>query len=145
MARPITDQTVNSDTAAAFAATDRRCVFGPSFFLGRLSRFVRDQCPDPQEHLPVVHVHLADGEPLDLCHIIGVSPQWVVLAVRDPESHVDGMAIEIVPYEMIRRVCIRTRRGETGAIGFTHARAPEIIPAETLVQAAMTPSSSVGD
>ena len=24
------------------------------------------------------------GETLDICHIIGVSPQWVVLTIRDP-------------------------------------------------------------
>ncbi len=62
---------------AAFARFDVACTFGPSFCLGQLGRFVRDRCPDPNEHLPVVQVHLADGEPLDIHHIIGVSPRWL--------------------------------------------------------------------
>jgi hypothetical protein len=126
---------------AEFARSDMACTFGPSFFLGQLGRFVRDRCPDPQEHLPVVQVHLADGETLDICHIIGVSPRWVMLAVRDAASHRDGMAIELVPYEIIRRVCIRTRRAAEGASpGYAQTRPPEIVAAETLLQAAMAPN-----
>ncbi|MBI2832997.1 MAG: hypothetical protein HYX76_01050 [Acidobacteria bacterium] len=87
----------------------------------------------------MVQIDLAGGECLDVCHIIGVSPRWVLLAVRDPGSHQGGMAIEIVPYELIRRVSIRTRRAEAGSIGFAEARPPEIIAAETLVRAAMLP------
>jgi len=107
---------------------------------------VRDRCPDPKENLPVVQVHLADGETLDICHIIGVSPRWVMLAVRDAASHRDGMAIELVPYEIIRRVCICTRRAAEGASpGYAQTRPPEIVAAETLLQAAMPPHHAGGD
>ena len=131
---------------AAFARSDMAYAFGPSFFLGQLGRFVRDRCPDPKEHLPVVQVHLADGETLDICHIIGVSPRWVMLAIRDAATHRDGMAIELVPYEIIRRVCIRTRRAAEGASpGYAQTRPPEIVAAETLLQAAMLPHHAGGD
>jgi hypothetical protein len=79
-------------------------MFGPSFFLGELGRFVRDHCPSPEEHLPMVQIRLADGQTLDPCHIVGVSAHWVVLAVRDAAGRQEDMAIELVPFEMVR-VC----------------------------------------
>jgi hypothetical protein len=134
------DEAERLEAATAFTRADLACTFGPSFFLGQLGRFVRDRCPDTKEYLPVVHLHLADGETLDVCHIIGVSPRWVMLAVRDAASHRDGMAIEIVPFEIVRRVCIRIRRAAEGAsAGFAQTRSPEIVAAETLLQAAMPP------
>ena len=90
----------------------------------------------------MVQVRLADGETLDVCHIIGVSPRWAMLAVRDAASTRDGMAIELVPYEQIRRVSIGNRRAENGSIGFRQTRSPQIIDAETLLQAAMAPADA---
>lgn len=139
------DEPEKREAAAAFTRADLACTFGPSFFLGHLGRFVRERCPDPKENLPVVHAYLADGETLDVCHIIGVSPRWVMLAVRDAASHGDGMAIELVPYELIRRISIRTRRAESASIGFSQIEAPEIIGAETLLRAAMPPEPTRGD
>ncbi len=123
--------------APAVARADLTCPFGPSFFLGHLGRFVQDHCPDPKELLPAVQIRLADGTTLDLCHIIGVSPQWVMFAVRDTESHHEEMAIELVPFELIRGVSIRTRRAEGKMLGFKQAHTPEVIRAETLLQAVM--------
>jgi hypothetical protein len=133
------DEVHRLEAATAFTRADLACTFGPSFFMGHLGRFVRDRCPDPKENLPLVQLRLADGETLDVCHIIGVSPRWVMLAVRDAASHQDGMAIELVPYELVRRVCIRTRRAEGASIGFNQTRSPEIIAPETLLRAAMSP------
>ena len=128
------------EAATAFITADLACPFGPSFFLGHLGTFVRNHCPDPQENLPVVQLYLANAETLDVCHIIGVSPRWVMLAIRDAASHRDDMAIEIVPYALIQRVSIRTRHHADGAsIGFSETRAPAIIGAETLLHAAMSP------
>ena len=131
------DEAERSQAAAAFIRADVACAFGPSFFLGHLGRFVRDRCPDPAENLPMVQVRLADGDTLDVCHIIGVSPRWVMLAVRDDAGHQDGMAVELVPYETIRRVCIGTRRTEGASIGFAQTQPPEIIAPEMLLRAAM--------
>ena len=124
-------------SAAAFLRADVACAFGPSFFLGQLGRFVRDRCPEATENLPLVQLRLADGETVDVCHIIGVSPRWVMLAVRDEGSQRDRMAVELVPYELIRRVGIATRRGETASIGFSQVRPPDIIGLEALIQSAM--------
>jgi len=127
------------EAAAACARADRASTFGPSFFLGHLGRFVRDHCPVPEESLPMVQLRLADGQTLDLCHIIGVSPRWVMLAVRDAASRQEDMAIELVPFEMIHGVRIRTRHAAGTSVGFAQSRAPAIIAAETLLQAAMSP------
>jgi hypothetical protein len=121
-------------TESALTGADLACAFGPSFFLGHLRRFVRDRCPDPQERMPIVQVYLAGGETLDLCHVMAVSPRWVLLAVRDAVSHPDGMAVEVVPYELIRHICIRTREAGGPPIGFAQTSPPKIMTAETLVQ-----------
>jgi hypothetical protein len=47
------------------------------------------------------------------------------------------MAIELVPFELIRGVSIRTRRAEGKMVGFKQTRTPEVIAAETLLQAVM--------
>ena len=119
----------------AFISADLACPFGPSFFLDHLGRFVRDRCPDPNENLPLVEVRLAEGETLELCHIIGVSPQWVMLAVRDPANQRDGMAVELVPYAMIRHVRISIRRPGGSSIGFSQEQPPAVISPEALIGA----------
>jgi hypothetical protein len=94
--------------------------FGPGFFVGTLAGFVRDRCPDPAEGLPVVELHLVDGEALDLCHVIGLTPAWVALAVNetDQQPSVGTMRTELVPYDTIHRVTIRTVRHGTSRHGF---------------------------
>lgn len=132
-----TDEAARLEAAAAFTKADRESMFGPSFFLVQLGRFVRDHCPSPEEHLPMVEIRLADGQTLDLCHIVGVSPRWVMLAVRDAASRLPDMAIELVPFEMIRGVSIRARHVEGGTVGFSQQHAPAIVGAETLLAAAL--------
>ncbi|MEK6606693.1 MAG: hypothetical protein AABZ30_03440 [Myxococcota bacterium] len=70
-----------ADLGTLLAKIDARFPFGPLFFLTQLRGFVRDRCPDPAEGLPVVEVHLPSGEGLDVCHVLGVTPLWVALAV----------------------------------------------------------------
>ena len=137
MSQPDISEADRAHAAIAFKAADNACTFGPSFFLGHLSRFVRDHCPDPEEHLPLVQIRLADGQTLDLCHIIGVSPRWVMLAIRDAAAHPTDMAIEIVPFAMVQGVRIRTRHAEGTSVGFSQTHAPSIMSAEALAQDAL--------
>ena len=132
------------DAATMFAQADMRCAFGPSFFLGNLGRFVREHCPESKENLPLVRVYVAGGETLDVCHIIGVSPRWVMLAVRDLGNQRDAMAVELVPYEAIHRVSIRSQNVDSRSMGFSEIRRPQIIGPETLVRAAMLPDHGGG-
>lgn len=87
----------------------------------------------------MVELRLGGGESLVLCHVIGVSSRWVMLAVIDTKDHRGGMAVEFVPYELICGVSIRSGRLEGDAIGFAQTRAPEIIPPEMLLRAAIAP------
>lgn len=114
---------------AALMASDQRVSFGPLFFMQNLRGLVRDRCPEPAESIPSVHVHLMDGEILDLCHIIGVSPNWIAMAVHEEEhaERPDQMRTELVPYHLIARVSIQTtRHSGTHPIGFNSSLDPEV-------------------
>ena len=119
--------------------------FGSEFFLRQLGGLVRDHCPGPGEALPAVRLHLADGETLDLCHIIGIAPTWAALAVLD-EAHQavePTMRTELVPYSMILRITVRAvRHGETH-VGFDIGREPGVLKAlrEQAAGAATTPEA----
>ena len=116
--------------------------FGPGFFLGQLRAFARDGCPDPAEGLPTVHVHLATGDVLDLCHIVGLGASFVALAVREAEGEPRRMRTELVPYQLVARVTIRPPGGG-GHVGFDVDHAPRVLrggraltPEAALVKAA---------
>ncbi len=113
---------------AVEALLEAECPFGPRFFMTQLRAFARDRCPDPAERLPVVHLHLGDGEVLDVCHLIGLAPRWVALAVRETEGkeHPPAMRTELVPYEVIHRVTIRAVRPAETHIGFDQSRMPQV-------------------
>jgi hypothetical protein len=128
---------------AAIAAFAERWPFGPVFFLGQLGAFVRDKCPDPGEGLPVVEIHLADGDVLDLCHVIGVAPTWVALAVNEIEAREDQprMRTELVPYARIAQVTVRSCRSGSPHLGFASHQAPELLAPGNRVPA--TPESAL--
>jgi hypothetical protein len=128
-----TQSAVGSDETGAVAPSvledaSRRWPFGPHFFLEQLRAFARDCCPDPADGLPFVEVRLADGEVLDLCHVVGVGPAWVVLAVND--SQPDGavrMKTEFVPYAVVVRVTVRPSRPESPRLGFDIGHASALL------------------
>ena len=110
---------------AALAAMTLRWPFGPAFFLGQLGAFVREKCPEPGEGLPVVEIHVADGDVLDLCHVMGVAPTWVALAVNELEAPEGAppMRTELVPYGRIVQVTVRSSRVGRPELGFSDKRA----------------------
>lgn len=122
--------------------------FGPGFFLGQLRAFAREWCPSPSEALPSVALHLATGEVLELCHVMGLAPTFVALAVHDETKGGDraaaAMRTELVPYALITRVTIRPRRGSGAHVGFDPGHAPRVMangtsPEETLRAVASAP------
>ncbi|MEK7347414.1 MAG: hypothetical protein AABZ94_00945 [Candidatus Eisenbacteria bacterium] len=130
---------------AALVAADRRAAFGPLFFIQHLRGLVRDQCPDPADGMPGVRLHLADGDTLDLCHIVGISPNWIALAVREPGREEGPMVMrtEFVPYPMVTRVVIRTvTREASHHVGFDVGREPGLFEGSP-IEAAMTPEEAV--
>lgn len=110
--------------------------FGPRFFLAHLGAYVRDRCPDPGEALPFVHLHLASSEVLDVCHVIGLTPRWVALAVYEATSR--AMRTELVPFESITRITISPGHAQGTHIGFHQETPPALQESaeETLHKAA---------
>lgn len=104
--------------------------FGPAFFLKHLAGFVRDRCPTPAEALPHVRLHLADGEVLELCHVIALAPHWVAFAVVEAGEGAGNrpMHTELVPYQMLVRVVIRASPVRGSHIGF-HQASPPVVQA----------------
>ena len=129
-----TREGLDTERVAAFEAADRAYTFGPDFFLTYLRRFVRERCPESAEDLPTVQIVLANGESLDLCHVVGVSERWALLAVWDADCDAGTMAMEIVPYGLIGRVSIRSRHRASGAIGFEQTHGPKVVSAEALLR-----------
>ena len=122
------DKTGNREGSATLEESMRYC-FGPAFFLRQLSAFARDRCPDPEEHLPIVEIHLADGEELHVCHIIGLASLWIALAVfdnADVAHRPPAMRTELVPYQMVTRITIRTTRPESAHLGFEIGGRPQV-------------------
>jgi hypothetical protein len=104
--------------------------FGPGFFLGQLGAFARARCPNPDEGLPPVEIHLATGEALQLCHVMGLAPAFVALAVHDRPRGDTGearMRTEIVPYSLIIRVTIRSGRPAGAHVGFDLHHVPDVL------------------
>ncbi len=153
----MTKETVEPGTPAdesPLALLDTRCQFGPLFFLRHLGAFVRERCPDPSEGLPIVLLHLVDGEVLDVCHAIGLAPGWAALAVNDTERSPETkmMRTELVPYETIHRVTIRSVRPAEVHVGFAQDQVPQVLSAataadirspEAALRAAATPAPHV--
>lgn len=107
---------------------DARWPFGPLFFMSQLRGFIRDRCPDSQNALPELELHLADGQALDVCHVVAISPWWIALAVYEPSPSrgTRQMRTEFVPYGMIARITLALDRGAAGQLGFDVNRAPMV-------------------
>lgn len=142
-ADPGANQAMEANPAlrALIEKVEAHCPFGPVFFLTQLRGFVRDNCPDAAETLPMVELLLHSGESLRVCHVIGVAPRYVILAVYDDGASDASrvMRTEFVPYELITRVTIRTTQSAGSSFGFNRAHTPVIVPQ----QPAMTPEEAL--
>ena len=125
--------TVSRDLAAEIqremAEMDATCPFGPGFFLRQLRAFIRDRCPDPSEALPSVQLHLAEGDRIEVCHLIALAPRWLALAAIEEERALAAptMRTEIVPYALVSRVTVRPFRPQPGRVGFEADHRPAIL------------------
>jgi len=127
----------------ALAEASVRFPFGPAFFMTQLRGFAGEKCPDPALERPIVEIHLGDGDVLELCHIVGVTPAWVALAVRDGDENENPQRLrtEFVPFEGIARVTLRGTRPESPRLGFEHGRVPKVMSAATRPE--MTPEAAI--
>ena len=105
--------------------SERRCPFGPRFFLEQIPTFLRDHCPDPAERLPRL-VLTVQGEPVVVCHVVAVAPRWVAVAARD-EREDAGMRTELIAYETISRVTIGGAERGSCHPGFDATQRPVMV------------------
>lgn len=128
MGKPQSAESEQSALQALVGSLDAHCAFGPRFFVTQLRAFISNRCPDPSAGLPELEIHLADGQALDVCHVVALAPAWIALAVYEcsPAHGARKMRTEIVPYAMIARITISTDRASEGHLGFDVSRAPVI-------------------
>jgi hypothetical protein len=128
MAEPQPREAGETKLRALAEMLDAQYPFGPLFFATQLRAFIRDRCPDPRSGLPELELHLADGQALNVCHIMVIAPAWIAIAVdeRSPSQGTRRMRTEIVPYAMIARISISTDRASGGQLGFDVNRTPVI-------------------
>jgi hypothetical protein len=125
-----------------YARADDRFPFGPTFFRKQLRAFMRDEAAEPTDVLPVVEIHLIDRHPLDLAHIISVTPEWVALAVQDRgEAGSNRLRTEFVPYDAIARVTLLPVRTYASQLGFDRARVAQMMNPPQ--RPAMTPAAAI--
>jgi hypothetical protein len=90
--------------------------FGLFFFQSQLGILVTDRCPEGAGALPLVTLHLASGDSLEVRYVLMLGEDWVALGVPDEDAaHV---RTELVPYEAILRVTIRPSGPDDRLIGF---------------------------
>lgn len=114
------------DAVRDLLTADPSVPFGPAFFATRLAAFMRDRCPTPEDGLPVVLLHLTDGQVIDVCHVIGLASAWVALAAHAERSEERGplMRTEVVPYVSILRVTFMTDTRVGERIGYRQESDP---------------------
>jgi len=128
---------------AALIVASQHYPFSPAFFMTQLRGFAGEKCPDPAAGLPVVELHLVDGQVLELCHVIGVTPTWVALAINETDhaASTPHMRTEFVPFETIARVTLRSSRPDSPHLGFEHSMVPRVFGAAR--QSEMTPEAAI--
>lgn len=129
MAVPRESKSERRESRSLTDVIDARCPFGPLFFVSQLRGFIRNRCPDPRIRLPVLELHLADGQSLDVCHVVAIAPAWVAVAVYEcsPSGGARKMRTEIVPYGMIARITVSTERSSGHPLGFDADHAATVV------------------
>ena len=111
-------QVSRPDEARATAATGGGPPFGPDFFATVLHERVRAVCAAAPAAVPGVLLHLADGNTLDLCHVIALEPAWLAaLIFRNREVCAD-MDTVFIPYGLIGRVTVTLEHSRAREMGF---------------------------
>lgn len=139
--RSTPSQTASDHLDAIVQAIEAQCPFGPTFFYTQLRGFVRDGCPEASENWPTVELRLRSGECIQICHIIGVAPLYVALAVYEDDKADDppAMRTELLPFDQIERVTVRPMQHKSPGFGFNVARVPSLVTQDSM----MTPEQAL--
>lgn len=93
-------------------------MFESAFFESVLPDRIRQRCVEQSGHVPVVELHLADGDSLDLCHIVHLADRWLLVAFyRDPAKCSD-MDLAFLGYDTIKRITVSMHDPHSRRLGF---------------------------
>jgi len=110
-------------------ASKRGAMFDVGFYARVFPDLVQQECRRQAGKVPVVQFHLLDGSTLDICHVVQLGENWMVVAFfRDPETCED-MDFEVLPYELVVRITVSFHHPKSRRLGFALAESPEL-PAE---------------
>jgi hypothetical protein len=105
-------------------ADKRGAMFDAGFYASVLPDLLQRECRQQAGKVPVVEFHFADGTMLDICHIVQLGENWMVVAFfRDPETCED-MDFEFLPYELVLRITISFHNPKSRRLGFAPAESP---------------------
>lgn len=112
------DMTAARQPSEATAQEGSGASFDQGFFTTVFSDRVKADCEGHQAGTPVVLLDLVDGTTLDLCHVEGLAPRWMLVAAFRGEPSCEAMDLVFVPYESILRVTVSSRDAQARARGF---------------------------
>lgn len=92
--------------------------FNHAFFQSVFPERVRSLCEGHSGEVAVVLLQLADDREFDLCHIELLAPRWMAVAVFRNGTSCESMDTVFVPYEMITRVTLSSRKAGERHLGF---------------------------
>jgi hypothetical protein len=100
-------------------------MFDRQFFSTILPEHVKAEAAANPGQVPVIHLYLAGGAVLDLCHVVRLADTWVAVAHFCHDDDLDEDAdISFLPYGTIARVELAMRDQKDRQLGFSMANPP---------------------
>src|SRR3990172_1079682 len=98
--------------------------FNAAFYREALPERVAAECHGRPDAVPVVKLHLANGQVLDLCHIVHLADDWfAVQHFRDAETCAD-MDLAFLPYGLVGLITVSIHHPGSRRLGFSMGEKP---------------------
>ena len=94
-------------------------MFDAAFYREVIPERVTAECQGRPDAVPVVKLQLANGQVLDLCHIVHLADDWfAVKHFRDAET-CDDMDFAFLPYGLVGLITVSIHHPTQRRIGFS--------------------------
>ncbi|MBI2166010.1 MAG: hypothetical protein HYU29_06360 [Chloroflexi bacterium] len=93
--------------------------FDASFYRETLPERVTVECQSRPDAVPVVNLHLANGQVLDLCHIVHLGDAWLTVQYFRDVQACDDMDLAFLPYGLVTLVTVSLHHPTSRRIGFS--------------------------
>ncbi|MEK7777602.1 MAG: hypothetical protein AAB303_03140 [Chloroflexota bacterium] len=99
-------------------------MFDAAFYREVLPERVATECQGRPDAVPVVKLHLANGQVLDLCHIVHLADDWFAAQhFRAAETCAD-MDLAFLPYGLVGLITVSIHHPTQRRIGFSLEEKP---------------------